>query len=107
MPARLAALRARPWWALAGLAAIVALTAFMYTWALSRNGMGNAYYAAAVKSGSLSWKAFLFGSLDPGNFITVDKTPASFWVPELFARVFGFSSWSILLPQALAGIASC
>jgi 4-amino-4-deoxy-L-arabinose transferase-like glycosyltransferase len=103
---RSAALRRRPWWELAGLGAIIVLTAFMYTWALSQNGTGNAYYAAAVKSGSLSWKAFLFGSLDPGNFITVDKTPAAFWVPELFVRVFGFSSWSILVPQALAGVAS-
>jgi 4-amino-4-deoxy-L-arabinose transferase-like glycosyltransferase len=101
-----AALRRRPWWELAGLAAITALTAFLYTWALSQNGTGNAYYAAAVKSGALDWKAFLFGSLDPGNFITVDKTPGAFWVPELFVRVFGFSSWSILLPQALAGVAS-
>jgi 4-amino-4-deoxy-L-arabinose transferase-like glycosyltransferase len=103
---RLAALRRRPWWELVGLVAIVALTAFMYIWALSRNGTGNAYYAAAVKSGALDWKASLFGSLDPGNFVTVDKTPGSFWVPELFVRVFGFSSWSILLPQALAGVAS-
>jgi 4-amino-4-deoxy-L-arabinose transferase-like glycosyltransferase len=73
---------------------------------LSRNGMGNAYYAAAVKSGSVSWKAFFFGSLDPGSFITVDKLPASLWVQELSARLFGFSSWSILLPQAFAGVAS-
>jgi len=68
--------------------------------------MGNSYYAAAIKSGSVSWKAFFFGSLDPGSFITVDKLPASLWAPELFARVFGFSSWSILMPQALAGVAS-
>jgi 4-amino-4-deoxy-L-arabinose transferase-like glycosyltransferase len=104
--AHAAAASRRPWWELTGLAVIIALTAFAYIWALSRNGMGNSYYAAAVKSGSISWKAFLFGSLDPGNFITVDKTPAAFWAPALFARAFGFSSWSILLPQALAGVAS-
>jgi 4-amino-4-deoxy-L-arabinose transferase-like glycosyltransferase len=68
--------------------------------------MGNAYYAAAVKSGAVSWRAFFFGSFDPGSFSTVDKLPASFWVPALSARLFGFSSWSILLPQALAGVAS-
>jgi 4-amino-4-deoxy-L-arabinose transferase-like glycosyltransferase len=54
----------------------------------------------------VSWKAFFFGSLDPGSFITVDKLPASLWVQALSARLFGFSSWSILLPQAIAGVAS-
>ncbi len=82
------------------------LAAGLYTWGLSRNGMGNSYYAAAVKSATLSWKAFLFGSLDPGSFITVDKPPFAFWVQALSGRVFGFSSWSMLLPQALAGVAS-
>ena len=96
----------RPRWSLLALAGVAVLAAALYTWGLSRNGMGNSYYAAAVKSGSVSWKAFFFGSLDPGSFITVDKLPASLWVPELFARAFGFSSWSILLPQALAGLAS-
>ncbi len=96
----------RPWWAWAGLGGIAALALVLYTWSLSRNGMGNPYYAAAVKSGSVSWKAFFFGSLDPGSFITVDKLPASLWVQELSARLFGFSSWSMLLPQALAGVAS-
>jgi 4-amino-4-deoxy-L-arabinose transferase-like glycosyltransferase len=68
--------------------------------------MGNSYYAAAVKSATVSWKAFLFGSLDPGSFITVDKPPFAFWVQALSARMFGFPSWSMLLPQALAGVAS-
>jgi 4-amino-4-deoxy-L-arabinose transferase-like glycosyltransferase len=96
----------RPWWSWAGLGVIAALSVVLFTWGLSRNGMGNAYYAAAVKSGSLSWKAFFFGSLDPGSFITVDKPPASLWLQEVSARLFGFSSWSILLPQAIAGVAS-
>ncbi len=68
--------------------------------------MGNEYYAAAVKSGSVSWKAWFFGSLDPGSFITVDKLPASLWLQGLSGRLFGFSSWSMLLPQALAGVGS-
>ena len=46
-----------------------------------------------------SWKAFFFGSLDPGSFITIDKPPAALWVMELSAWIFGFSSWSILLPE--------
>jgi 4-amino-4-deoxy-L-arabinose transferase-like glycosyltransferase len=96
----------RPAWSLPARAGVTVLAAVLYTWDLSRNGMGNSFYAAAVKSGTESWKAFLFGSLDPGNFITVDKPPASLWVMELSARLFGFSSWSILLPEALAGVAT-
>jgi 4-amino-4-deoxy-L-arabinose transferase-like glycosyltransferase len=96
----------RPWWSWAALGGVGLLALVLYTWALARNGMANSYYAAAVKSGSLSWKAFFFGSIDPGSFITVDKLPASLWVQELSARLFGFSSWSMLLPQALAGVAS-
>ena len=101
-----AAWRGRPWWAIAGLAAIVVLALALYTWSLSRNGMANSYYAAAVKSATVSWKAFFFGSLDPGSFITVDKPPAALWLMALSGRLFGFSSWSMLLPQALAGVAS-
>jgi 4-amino-4-deoxy-L-arabinose transferase-like glycosyltransferase len=87
-------------------AAIALVAAVLYTWGLSRNGMGNTYYAAAVRAGSKSWKAFFFGSLDPGSFITVDKPPAALWVMELSARLFGFSSWSMLLPEAAAGVGS-
>ena len=82
------------------------MTALLYTWNLARIGMGNDFYAAAVKSGTESWKAFFFGSLDPGSFITVDKPPAALWVMELSGRLFGFSSWSMLLPEALAGVAT-
>src|SRR5213083_1699535 len=68
------------------LAALLGLTAILYLWALGRNGYANEFYAAAVKAGTQSWKAFLFGSLDPSNFITVDKPPASLWVMELSGR---------------------
>ena len=88
------------------LGSLLALTAVLYLWGLSRSGYANEFYAAAVKAGTLSWKAFLFGSLDPSNFITVDKPPASLWLMELSGRLFGFSSFSMLLPQALAGVAS-
>lgn len=93
-------------WAIAGLAAIAILALVLFTWGLSRNGMANSYYAAAAKSATLSWKAFFFGSLDPGSFITVDKPPVALWVMALSGRIFGFSSWSMLMPQALAGVAS-
>ncbi len=52
-----------------------------------------------------SWKAFFFGSFDSASFITVDKTPASLWVMAISARIFGVNAWSILVPQALVGVA--
>ena len=90
-----------PAWVRPALLAILALAAALCLWGLTRSGYGNEYYAAAVKSASESWKALFFGSLDPGSFITVDKPPLSLWLMGLSARVFGYSSFSILLPQAL------
>ncbi len=85
---------------------LLALTAIAYLWGLSKNGYANEYYAAAVQAGSTSWKAWFFGSFDSSNFITVDKTPASLWVMGLSGRIFGFGIWSMLIPQALMGVAS-
>ena len=76
----------------------------LYLWGLS--GYGNEYYAAAVQAGTQSWKAWLFGSLDSGNAITVDKPPAALWIMTLSARIFGFNTWSLLVPQALEGVAA-
>ena len=95
-----------PRWARPALLGLVALTALLYLWDLTRNGWANDFYAAAVQAGTKSWKAFFFGSFDSSNFITVDKTPASLWVMELSGRVFGFNQWSMLVPQALEGVAS-
>src|SRR5579863_9713758 len=95
-----------PRWARPALLGLLALTALLYLWDLTRNGWANDFYAAAVQAGTKSWKAFFFGSFDSSNFITVDKTPASLWVMELSGRIFGFSRWSMLAPQALEGMAS-
>ena len=86
------------------LLTLLLVTAAAYLWELSMSGYANDFYAAAVKSGTESWKAWLFGSLDSANSITVDKPPASLWVMVLSARIFGFSSFSMLLPQALMGV---
>ncbi len=94
-----------PAWARPALLGLLLATAVLYLAGLSRSGYANEFYAAAVQAGTKSWKAFLFGSLDSSNFITVDKTPASLWVMELSGRVFGFSAWSLLMPQALEGVA--
>ena len=85
---------------------LLAGTALLFAWNLAASGWANAYYSAAVLAGSHDWKAFLFGSFDASNAITVDKTPAALWVMSLSARIFGFSSWSVLLPQALEGVAA-
>ena len=85
---------------------LLAGTAVLYLWNLTASGWANSYYAAATQAATQSWKAWLFGSLDAGNVITVDKPPASLWLSGLFGRVFGFSSWSVLAPQALCGVAA-
>jgi 4-amino-4-deoxy-L-arabinose transferase-like glycosyltransferase len=91
-------------WARPALWAVLVLAGFLYAWDLSRNGDANAFYAAAVLSGTESWKAFFYGSLDSASFITVDKPPFAFWVMGISARIFGFGSWSLLLPQAAEGV---
>ncbi len=93
-------------WARPALFALLALTAAAYLWDLSASGYANSFYAAAVQAGTKSWKAMFFGSIDSSNFITVDKPPASLWVMEISGRIFGFSSWSMLVPQALEGVAA-
>ncbi|TFV57542.1 glycosyltransferase family 39 protein [Mycobacterium sp. PS03-16] len=97
---------ARPRWERPALAALLAATAVLYLWGLGSSGWANEYYAAAVQAGTHNWTAWLFGSLDPGNAITVDKPPASLWLMVLSARLFGFSAFTMLLPQALLGVAS-
>jgi 4-amino-4-deoxy-L-arabinose transferase-like glycosyltransferase len=91
---------------LIGLAVLLVATAVGYLWDLSASGYANSFYAAAVEAGTKSWKAFFFGSLDASNFITVDKPPASLWAMEISGRIFGFSSLSMLLPEALMGVAT-
>jgi 4-amino-4-deoxy-L-arabinose transferase-like glycosyltransferase len=88
------------------LSLLLAATAALYLIGLSASGWANQYYAAAAEAGSKSWTAFLFGSLDSSNFITVDKPPTSLWVMDLSVRLFGLNSWSLLVPQALEGVAA-
>ena len=86
--------------------AILAGTLVILVWGLSKNGYGNQYYAAAERSMTYSWRNFVFGAADPGGWITTDKPPLALWFGALSARVFGFSSWSILLPSAVCGVAA-
>src|SRR2546425_5016509 len=85
---------------------LLGATGLLYLWNLAASGWANAYYSAAVLAGTKSWAAFFFGSLDASNFITVDKAPGSLWVMEIAARLFGFNAWTVLVPQALEGVAT-
>ena len=95
-----------PAWVRPSLVGLLTSTAVLYLWGLAASGWANSYYSAAVQAGSKSWKAMFFGSFDASNFITVDKTPASLWVMDLSARIFGYNAWSVLAPQALEGVAA-
>ena len=88
------------------LVVLLVLAAALNLWALSRNGWANEYYSAAVRSMTTSWHDFIFGSFDAAGVMTVDKPPLALWVQAAFAKVFGFSSLSILVPQALMGVAA-
>jgi 4-amino-4-deoxy-L-arabinose transferase-like glycosyltransferase len=88
----------------AALAGLLVTTGLLYLWGLGASGWANSFYSAAAQAGSESWKAFLFGSSDAANSITVDKTPLAIWPMALSVRIFGLSSWSILVPQALEGV---
>ena len=95
-----------PRWARPALLAILGLSAALYFWNLTGNGYANEFYAGAVQSGTKSWSAMFFGSLDSGNFITVDKPPFALWVMEISTRIFGFSSFAMLAPIAASGVAA-
>src|SRR5437773_10857596 len=92
-------------WVRPALLALLLGTALLYLWGLGASGWANGYYSAAAQAGSVSWKAWFFGSFDAGNAITVDKTPAALWLMGLSVRLFGLNAWSILVPEALAGVA--
>lgn len=96
----------QPRWVRPSAAGLLVATAILYLWNLAATGYGNSFYAAAIQAGTKDWTAFLFGSLDAGNAITVDKPPAALWIPALAGRIFGFSSLSMLVPEALMGVAA-
>src|SRR3954469_9820756 len=86
------------------LALLILLAAILDFWSLERNGWANTYYSAAVRSMSSSWHNFLYASFDQAGVMTVDKPPLAFWIQSLSARIFGFNSLSILVPQALMSV---
>lgn len=95
-----------PAWERPTLLGLLFATALLYVYNLTSSGWANAFYSAAVQAGSESWEAFFFGSSDAGNSITVDKPPAALWVMALSVRLLGLSSFAILLPEVLMGVAT-
>jgi 4-amino-4-deoxy-L-arabinose transferase-like glycosyltransferase len=93
-------------WPGAALVAILLLSTFLEFFQLDQEGYANTYYAAAVKSMLTSWHNFFFASFDSGGFVSLDKPPLGFWIQAASAKLFGFSGWSLLLPEALAGVLS-
>ena len=88
------------------LGGLLAVAGALYSIGLAGSGWANPYYSAAAQAGALSWRAFLFGGLDPSGGITVDKPPAALWVMGLSVRVFGLSTPALLLPQAASMVAA-
>ncbi|MBS1846750.1 MAG: glycosyltransferase family 39 protein [Actinobacteria bacterium] len=95
-----------PGWARVALGILLVATGALYLWGLGASGWANSFYSAAAQAGSASWKAWFFGASDAAGSITVDKPPVALWVMGLSARIFGVNAWSILVPQALMGVAS-
>ncbi|MGW0813876.1 ArnT family glycosyltransferase [Streptomyces viridiviolaceus] len=94
-----------PRWSLPALSAILVLAAVLYSWNLSGAGL-NSFYSAAVLSGTESWKAWFFGSLDAGNFLTVDKPPFALMVMGLSCRLLGYGTWQMMAPLIVAALAT-
>ncbi|HEX5927529.1 MAG TPA: glycosyltransferase family 39 protein [Baekduia sp.] len=94
----------RAWVPAPELLALLVVAAVLDLWALDRNGWANTYYSATVRSMAGSWHNFFYNSFDASGVMTVDKPPLALWVQALSARAFGFSSWSMLVPQALMGV---
>jgi 4-amino-4-deoxy-L-arabinose transferase-like glycosyltransferase len=64
------------------------------------------FYDAAVRSMELSWHNFFFGAFEPGGSVSIDKPPVDLWLQVISVKLLGFSSTTLKLPEALAGIAS-
>ena len=92
-------------WRRLALGGILLIAIFMDFYQLGQDGFG-LYYPPAVRSMMDNWHNFFFAAYDPGGFTSIDKPPLGFWFQVLSARIFGFTTISVLLPQALAGVLS-
>lgn len=88
------------------LIVILLAAAFLNTYHIWQDDAANQYYLAAVKSMTQSFHNFFYASFDPSGFVTVDKPPVVLWIQTIFALIFGVHTWSVIIPQALAGVGS-
>lgn len=93
----------QPGWARPALLVVAALAAICYGWGIETSPM-HSYYGAAVRSMSMSWRAFWSGGFDPAASITIDKIPGSFWLQALSVRAFGYHDWAVALPQTIEAV---
>lgn len=98
--------RATAVWHYLALVGVMGVALFFHIYQLDREGYGNMYYAAAVKSMSLDPKSFFFNSFDTASFVTVDKPPLGLWMQVISVWLFGYSGISLMLPQVIAGVSS-
>jgi 4-amino-4-deoxy-L-arabinose transferase-like glycosyltransferase len=96
----------QPAWARPALLVIAAAAAWSYAWRATRPVNIEIYYAATVRSMSMSVPNFFFGGFDPAGTITVDKLPGAFWLQAISAALFGAHTWSLVLPQVIEGTAT-
>ncbi|NEN86218.1 ArnT family glycosyltransferase [Paenibacillus elgii] len=88
------------------LIGIALISAFLNLFNIWKDQYANAYYTSAVASMLQSFHTFFYASFDPAGYVTVDKPPVTFWIQTVSAYLFGLHGWSVILPQALAGIGS-
>ncbi|MEC2308519.1 glycosyltransferase family 39 protein [Bacillus atrophaeus] len=85
---------------------ILLASAFLNMYNIWNDDTVNPYYTAAVTSMMQSFHNFFYASFDAAGFITVDKPPITFQLQTISALIFGMHGWSVILPQALAGVGS-
>ncbi len=91
----------QPAWARPALLVLTVVSGLAYGWRMGSSI--EVYYAAAVRSMSMSWHDFIFGAFDPAGTISVDKLPGALWLQALSVRIFGVHTWAVALPQVLEG----
>jgi 4-amino-4-deoxy-L-arabinose transferase-like glycosyltransferase len=53
-----------------------------------------------------SWHAFLVGGFNPNASVAIDKAPLDLWLQVATTKLFGFTRFALLLPEALASTAA-
>jgi 4-amino-4-deoxy-L-arabinose transferase-like glycosyltransferase len=95
---------AAPAWSRPLLWLVAVLAGVLTFWGLTRNGYANTYYSEAAQAASHSWKAWLTNAVDTSGSDSLDKGPLSNMLMGLSGRLFGFSTFSMLAPEALCGV---